>query len=83
MAAKKHTVMISANIESETKRKAEQIFERLGLNLTTAINVFMKAVVKANGIPFPITTDAETFERFKRLSRYQYELDIVMRDKKT
>ena len=82
MAAKRETVMISANIDMETKKKAEQIFDRLGLNLTTAINLYMKAVVKANGIPFPITTDAEAFERFKRLSRYQYELNFIMDDKK-
>lgn len=82
MAAKRETVMISANIDVETKKKAEQIFDKLGLNLTTAINLYMKAVVKANGIPFPITADEGSFERFKRLSRYQYELNIIMDDKK-
>lgn len=78
MAGKRETVMISANLDAETKRKAEQIFETLGLNLTTAINLYMKAVVKANGIPFPLTTDGEILERFKRLSRYHYELNIIM-----
>lgn len=80
MAVKKDTVMISANLDAETKKQAEKIFDSLGLNMTTAINLFLKAVVKVNGVPFPITTDGEALERFKRLSRYHYELNIIMDD---
>lgn len=80
MAEKRDTVMISANLDAETKKKAEKIFDQLGLNMTTAINLYLKAVVKANGLPFPITTDAGTLERFKKLSRYHYELNIITDD---
>ncbi len=80
MAEKRDTVMISANLDAETKKKAEKVFDQLGLNMTTAINLYLKAVVKANGLPFPITTDADTIERFKRLSRYHYELNIMMEE---
>lgn len=82
MAAKRETTMISANLDAQTKKEAEKLFDQLGLNMTTAINLYLKAVVKANGIPFPITTDADQYEQFKRLSRYHYELNIVMDEPK-
>ena len=81
MAEKRDTVMISANLDAETKKKAEKIFDQLGLNMTTAINLYLKAVVKANGLPFPITTDADALDSFKRLSRYRYELNFIMDEK--
>ncbi len=75
--AKKETVMISANLDAQTKKEAEKIFDRLGISMTSAINLYLKAVVKANGIPFPLTAKPEDLQRFKRLSKYHYELNVV------
>lgn len=51
--------IISVNVDSETKEKAIKIFNDLGLNMSTAINIFLKAVIKENGIPFAITKKKE------------------------
>ena len=34
---------------------AEKIFEELGLNMTTAINIFLRQTIRENGIPFELT----------------------------
>jgi len=47
--------MITVNVDKETKEKANKIFNDLGLNMSTAINIYLRAVIKNNGIPFEIT----------------------------
>jgi len=46
--------VITVNVDKETKEKANKIFNDLGLNMSTAINIYLKACIKENGIPFLI-----------------------------
>lgn len=39
-------------VDSEVKEKATAIFANLGLNFSTGIEVCLRAVVRANGLPF-------------------------------
>lgn len=39
-------------VDSEVKEKATAIFADLGLNFATGIEVCLRAVVRANGLPF-------------------------------
>ena len=51
-------MMESTNLNIRTdkavKQDAERIFEALGLNMTTAINIFLRQVIRENGIPFEV-----------------------------
>lgn len=51
--------MASANLnirtDKEVKAAAEKIFEALGLNMTTAVNMFLRQTIRENGIPFELT----------------------------
>lgn len=49
------TANINVRTDSETKRKAEEIFDALGINMSTAINMFLKATIRENGVPFSMT----------------------------
>ena len=40
------------NIDEETKKKAQELFKDLGMNLTTAINIFLKQAIRERGLPF-------------------------------
>ena len=40
--------------DKEVKIAAERIFEELGLNMTTAINIFLRQTILENGIPFEV-----------------------------
>jgi len=69
--------MAAANINVRTdatlKVQAQQIFESIGLDLSTAVNLFLKQTVKANNLPFVVgvsNTHTEGNATAKRTSRY-------------
>jgi len=69
--------MATANINVRTdpalKAQAQQVLESLGLDLSTAVNLFLRQTVKANNLPFmvgvPCTQPTETIAA-KRVSHY-------------
>ena len=40
------------NIDDTTKKEAQELFKDLGMNLTTAINIFLKQAIREQGLPF-------------------------------
>ena len=40
------------NIDDTTKKEAQELFKDLGMNLTTAINIFLKQAIRERGLPF-------------------------------
>lgn len=50
--------MSSANInirtDAETKAKAQELFASLGMDMSTAINLFLRQALEFDGIPFVI-----------------------------
>ncbi len=41
-------------IDEDVKRKAKPILDELGLNISSATNLFLRAVVRCNGLPFDL-----------------------------
>ena len=48
------TTNLNIRTDREIKKAAEEIFESLGLNMSTAINIFLRSVVREKGFPFDI-----------------------------
>lgn len=48
---------ISLRVDDAVKREAEITFEEIGLSMTTAINIFLKAVAREKRIPFELSAD--------------------------
>ena len=48
------TAVISARIDPDLKRSAEEVFKKLGLTATQAITLFYKHVELEHGLPFAI-----------------------------
>ena len=46
---------ISIRIDESLKQKFDALCNELGFNMTTAINIFVKAVIRENGIPFALS----------------------------
>ena len=44
-------------MEALYKDQAEEIFNELGLNMTTAINLFLRTAIREHGIPFDLKLD--------------------------
>lgn len=51
------TTNLNIRTDKEIKDRAEAIFEELGLNMTTAVNMFLRTTVRENGIPFALKLD--------------------------
>ena len=47
----------SVRMDSEIKRQCEALYGELGMNLTTAINVFLRQSLRAGGFPFEVKLD--------------------------
>lgn len=45
---------LNIRIDENLKKRAEVLFSDLGLNMSSAITVFLKSAVDYNGIPFEI-----------------------------
>ena len=51
------TTSVTVRMDSDLKKRVEALFDDMGLNMTTAITLFAKAVVRKNKIPFEIACD--------------------------
>ena len=51
------TTNISIRMDTELKAQAEALFGELGMNLTTAFNIFVRQAIREGGIPFEIKLD--------------------------
>lgn len=64
------TVNMSIRMDTELKKQAEAMLSDMGLNMTTAMNMFLRQVVRQGRIPFEIATDipnAETLAAMKEV----------------
>lgn len=48
----------SLKLDKELKLKAETLFSELGMNMTTAFNIFLRQSVRQGKIPFEISLSA-------------------------
>lgn len=48
------TTNISIRMDSDLKAQADALFAELGMNLSTAFNVFVRQSIREGGIPFEI-----------------------------
>ena len=53
------TTNFSVRMDSDIKRQCEALYNELGMNLTTAINVFLRQSLRAGGFPFEVTLFAK------------------------
>lgn len=51
------TTSVTIRMDENLKKQVEILFDEMGLNMTTAITMFAKAVVRQNKIPFEIAAD--------------------------
>ena len=48
---------LNIRTDKDIKDQAEEIFNELGLNMTTAINMFLRTAIREHGIPFELKLD--------------------------
>lgn len=67
---------ISIRIDSQLKKDFEEFCNNVGMNMTTAISIFAKKVVKEQRIPFEISADPfYSEENMKRLRKSKQQME--------
>ena len=64
------TTNMSIRMDVDLKKQAETMLASMGLNMTTAMNIFLHQVVRQGKIPFEIATDipnAETLAAMREM----------------
>ncbi len=49
-----NSVNVSIRIDSDVKKDSETLYAALGVNLSTAINVFLRQSLRTGGFPFEV-----------------------------
>ena len=62
-----NTSAININVDSNVKKEAAELFNSLGLNMSTAINLFLRKSINVGGIPFELKNPKPTRELKKAL----------------
>lgn len=56
------TANVSFRIDADVKNQADSLFAELGLNMTTAFNIFLRQAVREGAIPFNVTINTPNAE---------------------
>ena len=57
------TTVLQTRVDVETKKEAEELFDSLGLDTTTAIRLFLKQSINQQRIPFEIVPPQDSFSK--------------------
>ena len=62
---------INIRIDNDIKAKAEEVFSKLGLTPTTAINLFYHQVIRTRSIPFELKLDIPNDKTLKAIEEVE------------
>lgn len=65
--------MIQIKVDEQLQNEASKIYEKLGIDLSTAVQMFLKRSVLDNGIPFKMTLPKEEY----KISQVENALDKI------
>jgi len=83
------TTNLNVRIDADLKKQSEEIFNELGLNMSTALTVFLRQTVRSRGIPFEMrlnTPNEETLAAIqdvnmgRNMSRQFHSVKELMED---
>lgn len=67
------TTLMQIRIDSELKKKADALFGDLGLDTSTAVRMFIKQALNANGLPFAVKKPKKSTEQLEAEAFYSPE----------
>lgn len=63
------SINMSFRIDKDLKKEADELFKKLGLNTSVALNMFLSQCVREQGLPFTPTLSPEPTEELKEALR--------------
>ena len=74
------TVDVRARVEPEPKQQASEVLEAAGLDVSTAIRLFLRAVVEKGGLPMDLPRPNAKTRRAIRAARAGRVTDVAPKD---
>lgn len=83
---------MNIRVDSDIKNNAKEIFAELGMDLTTAVNIFLRQSIRHHGIPFELKVsvpnketieaikEAQEMEKNPSLGKSYTDIDKMMRE---
>jgi DNA-damage-inducible protein J len=65
------TANINVRVDADLKKSAEELFNDLGLTMSSAITVFLKSAVSHDGLPFEVKRAVPNAETRAALAEYE------------
>ena len=62
---------MTVRIDSEQKGKFDQLSEQFGMSANTAINIFVRQVIRSRSIPFKIAADSDEIIRKQAIATFK------------
>lgn len=47
---------LNVRVDDTIKAQAEEVFAQIGMNTTTAINIFLRKAIECGGVPFEVVS---------------------------
>ena len=69
-------VSTNISIDADVKKQAQELFAALGLDFSTAINIYLKKAISEQGIPFDVRIETPNAETIAAMD----EFDEMMRN---
>ena len=73
-------VRVTIRVDKDLKERAESLFNRLGMNMSTALNVFLRKAVDEEAIPFAISSKKSVFGNGYTVSDVTSAFDAAVRN---
>ena len=73
---------ISIRMDEELKKEADAILDEMGLNMSSAVNIFAKQLVRTRTFPFAPNLDANKSSNDERRARLESLLNFADQNKR-
>ena len=70
------TTSIFARVEPEIKEQAEMVLNKLGIPMSSAVNIFLRQVIIQNGLPFDVKIKQNKSVAFEDLTTEEFNNEI-------
>ena len=70
------TTTMSIRMDRTVKEQSQQLFKSLGMDMTTAINIFLRQALIKRGLPFEVTAGGADSIMIQRLAEAENDHDI-------
>ena len=68
---KASTSSMSIRKDSEVKKQVQALFAALGMDMTTAVNIFLRKAIQRQGMPFEVTLDRPNAKTLEAINQVQ------------